>query len=280
MDVGLAGHEYCAAVNDRAIEALCKLAPLPDYAFGSEPTPEPETSSKLLHATHILFELLNYFAQIPRGDYERQFEHARRTVCYFRKTSTPLSWEGRLPQEPLSAIDPEKEIIGIGPIVLYMALSLAVIGGLRVTKTSVEVTKAWNTRNQDKVLRRLAEVERAAEKALEEARLSEAAASKKLERIKNAATVTEGQRRVYCTENGKTAYDECGNKLSAEEIAAIDENASVPKWEQFQAADRAQKQAHKDQKEIEEYQNKLKQDIEKSIDTMPKSVRQKLSSPQ
>ena len=136
MKVGSAGYEYCALVGKGDIETVCKLPPLPNYAFGSEPAPE----LKMLGDKFVKF--LDRLLGLPQGEREKQFELARRKVCHFSQTSTALGEEERSTEELLSAFGREKEVIGVGPIVHLMALILALVAGLRITKTTAEVSKA------------------------------------------------------------------------------------------------------------------------------------------
>jgi hypothetical protein len=136
MKVGSAGYEYCTAVSKGDIETVCKLPPLPNYAFGSEPAPEPQT---------LIGKALKFYNRLlglPQGVREREFELARRVVCPISQTSTAASGGEWSTEELLSAIDMEKEVIGVGPTVQLIALILAAVAGLRITKTTAEFKKA------------------------------------------------------------------------------------------------------------------------------------------
>lgn len=108
----------------------------------------------------------------------------------------------------------------------------------------------------------LSEAERAAAEALALAQKREQAARDNLEKIRKAATTTEDGRQVYLTQDGLRAFDDQGNELTAEEIAAIHWQADAPTWEQRQAAGDRLEAAIAERQEIEDYQERLAGDQE------------------
>lgn len=142
---------------------------------------------------------------------------------------------------------------------------------------------------------RLDQLDRASLEALREADRRAEQAQKRLEEIQNAATADDQGRRVYRTEDGRTAYYHNGDELTREAQQRVNWKPDGPTWEAHRHAIVETEQAVQQRDEVLVFREHLKDHskrlngdpspddiaaIERDLDNVPTAVAARLSAAQ